>query len=288
MQNKHHPDDLAPQPVAYDAEGRPLYHHPPVAPAPVTSVQPEVPHQPSSFVRSKPESYEGSDFDPRLRAQYANEPKVVHAPRAYEPKVRQISEKLQRKHEESKRLYPFLNLSKGEFVMLRIQRHPIGLFIPVGITAVVLVCLAAGIFFYPEFHSQSSAAGYLPDVGAVVGILLVMMGLAVAVGGIAVWVYLQNQFFLTNESVIQEIQHGLFSRHEQTVSLGSIEDASFKQYGVVPHIFGYGLMRLSTEGQETTYRFNFVENPKEQVAIVNNAVEAFKNGRPVGLEYLND
>ena len=47
-------------------------------------------------------------------------------------------------------------------------------------------------------------------------------------------------------------------------------------------------MRLSTEGQETTYRFNYVERPKEQVAIVNNAVESFKNGRPVGLEYLDD
>ena len=45
-------------------------------------------------------------------------------------------------------------------------------------------------------------------------------------------------------------------------------------------------MRLSTEGEETTYRFNYVEDPKAQVATVNNAVEAFKNGRPVGAEFL--
>ena len=46
-------------------------------------------------------------------------------------------------------------------------------------------------------------------------------------------------------------------------------------------------MRLSTEGEETTYRFNFVEDPKRQIAIVNNAVESFKNGRPVGTEFLD-
>jgi hypothetical protein len=39
---------------------------------------------------------------------------------------------------------------------------------------------------------------------------------------------------------------------------------------------------LSTEGDETTYRFNYVTNPKYYIAILNNAVEAFKNGRPVG------
>ena len=92
---------------------------------------------------------------------------------------------------------------------------------------------------------------------------------------------MRNQFFLTNESVIQEIQRGLFSRHEQTVSLGSIEDASFEQNGLLQTMLNYGSIRLSTEGEETTYRFYFVSNPKEQIARLNNAVESFKNGRPV-------
>jgi hypothetical protein len=46
-------------------------------------------------------------------------------------------------------------------------------------------------------------------------------------------------------------------------------------------------MRLSTEGEETTYRFAFVEDPKAQIATVNDAVEAFNNGRPVGSEFLD-
>jgi hypothetical protein len=84
--------------------------------------------------------------------------------------------------------------------------------------------------------------------------------------------------------VIQEIQTSLFTKHEQTVSLVNIEDASFVQRGILQTMLNYGSIRLSTEGDETTYRFSYVANPKEQIAVLNNAVEAFKNGRPV----LND
>jgi hypothetical protein len=94
-------------------------------------------------------------------------------------------------------------------------------------------------------------------------------------------VYNNNRFFLTNESVIQEIQFSLFSKREQTVSLANIEDASFRQQGILQSMLDYGSIRLSTEGDETTYRFPYVAHPKKEIALLNNAVEAFKNGRPV-------
>ena len=100
-------------------------------------------------------------------------------------------------------------------------------------------------------------------------------------GYLAVWVYMNNRFFLTNESVIQEIQLSVFVHKEQTVSLMNIEDASYSQKGPLQTLLNYGSIRPSTEGEETTYRFDYVANPKVQIAILNNAVEAFKNGRPV-------
>jgi len=98
---------------------------------------------------------------------------------------------------------------------------------------------------------------------------------------VAYYVYVNNKFFLTNESVIQEIQVSLFARKEQTVSLANIEDASYTQHGIIQTIFNYGSVRLSTQGDETTYRFTYVARPKEHIETLNNAVEAFKNGRPV-------
>jgi len=229
-----------PQPVAYDSEGRPLY----AAPPPQTT------------------------------------PQVVHLSRAIDPVEQVISPGVKKRHDESMRAFPHLNLSEGEFVISAVRRHPIGLFLPVGVT-VFLVALTASLMINFALISDSLGLIEPPNPGAIFlcGTLLILLYL---IGGyIAVWVYINNKFFLTNESVIQEIQTSLFTHHEQTVSLTNIEDASYQQQGIIQAMFNYGSIRLSTEGDETTYRFSYVTNPKQQIATLNNAVEAFKNGRPV-------
>lgn len=237
----------SPQPIAYDKDGRPLYAEPPKQ----TQMQPEQPV-----------------------------PQVVHLSRAVNPIEPEITPAVQAKHEESMRLYPFLNLSEAEYVISAVRRHPIGLIFPVGITIFLIAFVASLIINYPIMAPSLGLEGTVSYEGfSLVGSLLIIL---FALGGyIAVWVYLNNKFFLTNESVIQEIQNSLFSRHEQTVSLQNIEDASFVQHGIIQNMFNYGSIRLSTEGDETTYKFHYVSQPKEQIAILNNAVEAFKNGRPV-------
>jgi hypothetical protein len=127
---------------------------------------------------------------------------------------------------------------------------------------------ALGVFDPPAF-SPVFLIGFL---------LILLFGIG---GYISVWVYMNNRFFLTNESVIQELQQSLFIRKEQTVSLVNIEDASFDQRSILQTLLNYGSIRLSTEGDETTYRFTYVSNPKKQIEVLNNAVEAFKNGRPI-------
>jgi uncharacterized membrane protein YdbT with pleckstrin-like domain len=262
------------KPIAYDANGQPLYAQPPSPPSAPQSTKR------SSHVTAAPTHSEGQPFDPQLRTQYANEPGVQHAARAVEPEKRVLSEDLMKRHEASKRRYPSLNLSEGEVVILNIKRHPIGLLMPLAAGGVVIMALIAVLILYPPepelFGLPSFALASL-----IMGLIMSLIGIGTLV---AVWVYLQNQFFMTNESVIQEIQHSLFSRREQTVSLGSIEDASYKKTGILQTMLDYGTIRLSTEGEETTYRFHYVTNPRQQVAIINNGIEAFKNGRPVKLD----
>lgn len=285
-----------PQPVAYDAEGRPLYLHPPQTPqfqeaeraqavesAALQAVDGDgaelaISDTRSSHVTARPASVEGHNFDPRLRSQYANEPDVVHAAREIEPKALAISDELREKHDQSVRRYPFLNLSEGEYVILDIKRHPMGMIIPIALTGLSLFAILAFAAIYPSLVNSGIP---MIDASTMFGIILLVALVVVLGGAIALWVYVQNQFFMTNESVIQEIQESLVSRHEQTVSLGSIEDASFRKSGIMQTLFDYGTIRLSTEGEETTYIFHYVANPKKQVAILNNAIEAFKNGRPV-------
>lgn len=237
-------------------------------------------NDPRSHVTAAPADMPGHNYDPQMRAQHGNEPKVVHAARQPEAANLSVSDENAKRHERSRQKYPHLNLSEGEFVVLDVKRHPIGLFVPFFATGVILLALIATLIAYPE--NPSATLGIpMPDYATIFFPLLILMLLVGAGGAIVVWVYLQNQFYLTSESVIQEIQHSLFSRHEQTVSLGSIEDASFKQSGIFQNLLNYGTVRLSTEGEETTYRFSYVANPRHHVAVLNNAIEAFKNGRPV-------
>lgn len=270
VENQPDANQEEPRPVAYDAEGKPLYAAPPpVEPTPLRD----------SHVHSAASHYEGHNFDPRMRVQYANEPDVVHRARQHEPDIRPISEELHKLHQASQRQFPNLNLSEGEFVIHSITRHPIGLVMPVATTIIGVTILLGGLIAYPMIAMMpDGTVPYLANVTVIALCLMILVGIY---GYLAVWVYLRNTFYLTNESIIQEIQHSVFSKHEQTVSLGSVEDASFRQVGIMQTTLNYGTIRLSTEGEETTYRFYYVENPKAQIAILNNAIEAFKNGRPV-------
>lgn len=210
---------------------------------------------------------------------YAQAPQFVHLSRAIEPTEHPISPETQRLHEESVKKYPNLNLSRGEYVLTSVRRHPIGIF---KIWAIgLLFIIASMVVYYLTFLGPGATGELRPYSG--IGILILAFMLAAVTTGVlvATYVYRANRFYLTNESVIQEIQDSLFHKHEQTVSLANIEDASYKQNGILPMLFNYGTIRLSTEGDETTYRFSYVKNPKRHIAILNNAVECFKNGRPI-------
>ncbi len=236
------------KPVAYDANGQPLY----AAPTNQMSAQP-----------------------------IGGQAQIVHVARATEPLPVEVSEETRQRHEESKRRFPWLNLSDHEYVINAIPRHGIGMWTPIGITTLAVALVFVTIFSYGDIAASFNLPLASFGIITILGLLLVA---AFLIGGyLAIWVYINNRFFLTNESVIQEIQTTIFSKREQTVSLMNVEDASYSQKGPLQHILNYGSIRLSTEGEETTYRFDYVASPKDQIAILNNAVEAFKNGRPVDM-----
>jgi uncharacterized membrane protein YdbT with pleckstrin-like domain len=234
------------QPVAYDAEGRPLYAHPP---------QPQA-SQPA-------------------------QPTIVQVTRPISPEKMVISPEAKKLHDESLEHFPTLNLSEGEHVISAVRRHPIGLFVPIGLGTLLIGILLGILVNYSALSEALMLTGFFAETINIVVPILALSTL-VALGMFISWyVYVNNKFFLTNESVIQEIQYSLFSRLEQTVSLSSIEDASYTQKGIIQQLFNYGDIRLSTEGDETTYRFSYVANPKQHISELNDAVESFKNGRPV-------
>jgi len=235
------------KPVAYGPNGEPLYAHP------IDAIQ--------------------------------KGPQFVHMTRSVNPVKQELTPEMKDRHDQSVAAYPNLNLSEEEYIIRAMSRHPIGLVGLIAMTVVLSLLAIIGYAGYGVFvHDatlQSTTNLTLPSAEAVFIPFLLLLALILIGGYVACYVYLQNRFYLTNESVIQEIQLSLFNHDEQTISLANIEDVSYRQTGIMQQLFDYGTIRMSTEGDETTYTFAYAGKPKEQAAILNNAVEAFKNGRPV-------
>jgi hypothetical protein len=92
-------------------------------------------------------------------------------------------------------------------------------------------------------------------------------------GAIAQYVFRQNFFVVTNERVFARIQTTPFSYRTQNVEVEHIEDCSYRQNGPIQAILNFGTIRLSTIGDEQTYRFTFVSRPAEQFKVINRVVQ---------------
>jgi hypothetical protein len=242
------------KPVGYDTQGQPLYAHPP---QPQAQAQPQ-PDEPSR--------------------------QTVYMSRPIAPARPELTADIKALADESRKKYPRLNLSEGEYVITAVKRHPIGLIQIWGGLGVVALLLL-GLFAFLVSGQDSALTSLTSNTdqikvvgGALLGGFIVLLGF----GGLAAtYIYKGNRFYLTSESVIEDVQTSLFAKYEQTISLANIEDASFRQDNPLQMLLNYGSIRLSTQGDEDTYRFTYVAAPKKCIATLNNAVESFKNYRPV-------
>ncbi len=243
------------QPVAYDADGQPLY----ARPAPEDQPQPAPVQQQA--------------------------PTVVHIARNLEPTPIEISPEIQAKHDQSVKNYPQLDLSEHEYVILNVHRHPIGLLFPLIVTVIMSCVIVAGILLLPELLQSVSTLALNPAIIlllAIVALVLLWAGMYVLY-----WVYVKNSFFLTNESIIENTQLSLFSSNVKSVGLGDVVDVSYRQIGIIEQAFNYGTVQVGTKDDEVPYIFTLVRNPKNQASVLKDAVEAFKNGRPLDSQGLD-
>lgn len=243
------------QPVAYDHQGRPLY------------LRPQDPQTTTSKTAADPT--------------HPEELQVVQVTRSADPVAVTVPADIQAKHEASRLKHPHLNLSAGEYVILDIRRHPIGL-LSIWAIATLLGAIVVSAWWYILSHPGSEEP--IVSAASAGNVSLFTIGLLVLVGLFAVAatiIYRGNIFILTNESVIQKVQNGLISQAEKTINLENVKDARFEQHGFVQHIIGYGSIHLTTEGDQDNYTFYLVAKPKEQLAVINNVIEAVKYGRPV-------
>lgn len=181
-------------------------------------------------------------------------------------------------HERSQKDFPMLELEKDEYVVLDIHRAMIGL---IGIwaaafVAVFILTLAwallntkdTGVAAYLGLDNSSLAFLYL--------IIFVLLGVVVIASLIASKVYSGNRLFVTNRRLIHYQVTSLFSKSVNIIALTSIEDASYHQKSIFHHIFRFGTIRLSTVGDETTYTFDYVSTPTDELKTISHLMAVEK------------
>lgn len=169
-----------------------------------------------------------------------------------------------------------LVLQPGEQVLCDLKRHPIGL-VGVYTSAAIVSLIAIGVAVAaPQFLTGLSQQGKLALVaGAAIVLLIVMLYTYVAA-----MIYNGNRWIVTNDSITQITQRGLFAKETSQLSMANLEDVTVDQDGVLQSMFNFGTLRAESAGARGKFFFNFCPNPKNYARKVIEAHEAYIANKP--------
>lgn len=176
--------------------------------------------------------------------------------------------------------------SGGDVTIVIIKRHPFGL---VALYLQAIVGLGAAIaliwFIIPSLISgemQSQAQHWLSLLGLGAAILTALLLL------IATYIYRRNQWVVTNDSIQQFQQNGVFRKQISELSMANIEDISAEQNGALATFFGFGTLKVETAGERSNFHFSYCPTPNKYAQIILDARERYIETDPQSAKRAND
>ena len=176
------------------------------------------------------------------------------------------------RHERSKKDFPGLRLEDDEYVELAFSRARICLWLILFGTAfgVILILLAFLLVLLGQSMIDEMGKNFLFII------LFALLLSAVIIGLISLRIYRGNKLFITNRRVMQMVMDSIVSSSINVIDLTSIEDASFRQDGILQNLFHFGTLRLATVGDETTYTFKYSDISSDELKAVTKIITEAK------------
>jgi len=169
---------------------------------------------------------------------------------------------------------PLAVMQQGEKVLCEIKRHPIGLIGIYASAGLLLTLLAVGIFIFGPMIFPNNTTGQIYQTGGLAFII------AAAFTLLFVWaasiVYNGNRWIVTDDSITQVTQTGLFAKQSSQLSMANLEDITAEQNGILPHLFGYGVLKAETAGEHAKFHFYWCPRPNYFAQCVLEARENFE------------
>lgn len=172
---------------------------------------------------------------------------------------------------------PF-QLTKNEVIIQEFPRSKVPLFF------ILFLTLAFGSFFFLNFIDLATGGpNWFSDTLGISAksaketapIFAALSAISFMGGVISAYIYSANRMFLTNEHIVRIKQDGLVATDKKVISHLNIEDIKARQ-NLIGGILGYGLLTMSTEGQNATYEINFIKRPFEQVRIATDVRDEYQ------------
>ena len=177
------------------------------------------------------------------------------------------------RHARSAKNYPNIKLNEDEHVVVFMIRSFLGL---IGLWFGGAVCLIAtivvAVLITTDGFFADSLLGAFGGKKIIWGAFLVVFALVIVMTLISTYVYVGNTMYVTNQRAIQNIRTSLFSNSTNVIELERIEDVSFHKNGFFGSIFNIGTLRMSTVGDETTYTFQMLDTPTDEVETISKLV----------------
>lgn len=181
-------------------------------------------------------------------------------------------------HTRSKKDFPELNLEEDEYVELDIRRSKYGLLGVWSLAALaVLIIVIVSITVNLNGAAVMADLGFNPNATVYLYLIFFILFAVIILSSLVVSrVYRANRMVVTNRRIFHFESISLFAKSVNVIELGRIEDVSFRQNGLLDHIFRLGTIRLSTVGDETTYTFKYVDTPTDELKTIMHLVHGAK------------
>jgi uncharacterized membrane protein YdbT with pleckstrin-like domain len=167
------------------------------------------------------------------------------------------------------------HIDADEIKLTEIRKHIFGIiliYIQAFLGVVIAVLLA--FFLLPNVLGEST--------GTIVANAFMVFTLLIAGAFLlgATIIYFQSRMIVTDRNITQVLQLGLFNRKVSQLTMENVEDVTALQSGFFATIFGFGILKIETAGEQVNFHFEFCPRPGHYAKIILDAREKYIEHNP--------
>ena len=156
-------------------------------------------------------------------------------------------------------------MDDDEYALFAIRRHPIGI--------VFIYLLALAIFLTLSAIAYMAIPSLLETISEqtnrlLLGLMIIAVAIMVFILLIATYIYRLSMLVVTNKSLIQIVQNGLFSRKVGRFTMSDVENVTADQHGILATIFIYGTLTVETAGTKDNFSFSYCPDPNHYAHLI--------------------